>query len=98
MVSMRSIGLTTDVCLLFATRALRLLAYGLLSVVLLLYLAARGWSDQRTGWLLSMTLLGDTGHYPLAVAERCAVGIGRCGIDNPFLSQSGQRCGTFCSE
>ena len=41
---------------------------------------------------------GDTGHCPLAVAERYAIGTGRDGIDNRFLSRSWQRCGTFCSE
>src|SRR5512143_1803996 len=49
-----------DVALLFATRAVRLFAYGLLSVVLVLYLSAAGLSEARIGLLLSMTLLGDT--------------------------------------
>ena len=60
MVSMHLIDLTTDGRSLFAARVLRLLAYGSMSVVLVLYLAACGWSDQRIGWLLTMTLLGDT--------------------------------------
>ncbi|WP_235969710.1 MFS transporter [Anaeromyxobacter diazotrophicus] len=49
-----------DVRLLFATRAVRLFAYGFLSVVLVLYLAAAGLSEARIGLLLSLTLAGDT--------------------------------------
>jgi MFS family permease len=45
--------------LLFATRFLRMLAYGFLSVVLVLYLAAAGLSDGKIGVLLTLTLLGD---------------------------------------
>jgi MFS family permease len=49
-----------DVRLLFATRILRLFAYGFLSVVLLLYLSQIGLSANRTGLLLTLTLAGDT--------------------------------------
>ena len=49
-----------DVALLFATRTLRLFAYGFLSVVLVLYLSEAGLSEGRIGLLLSLTLLGDT--------------------------------------
>ncbi len=49
-----------DVRLLFATRAVRLFAYGSLSVVLVLYLAAAGLSEASIGVLLTLTLLGDT--------------------------------------
>jgi MFS family permease len=49
-----------DVALLFATRSVRLFAYGLLSVVLVLHLSAAGLSEGRIGLLLSLTLLGDT--------------------------------------
>jgi len=49
-----------DVALLFATRSVRLFAYGLLSVVLALHLAAAGLSEARIGLLLSLTLAGDT--------------------------------------
>jgi MFS family permease len=35
-------------------------AYGFLSVVLVLYLKAIGLSEDRIGWLLTLTLLGDT--------------------------------------
>jgi MFS family permease len=46
--------------LLFATRAVRMFAYGLTSVVLVLHLAAAGLSAARVGLLLTLTLLGDT--------------------------------------
>jgi len=49
-----------DVPLLFATRAVRLFGFGLLSVVLVLYLSAVGLSEARIGLLLTLTLLGDT--------------------------------------
>lgn len=52
--------LTTDERLLFATRIVRLFAYGFLSVVLVLYLAQVGLSDARIGLLLTLTLIGDT--------------------------------------
>jgi MFS family permease len=50
-----------DVPLLFATRAARLFAYGLVSVVLVLHLTAAGLSEVRIGLLLTLALLGDTG-------------------------------------
>jgi MFS family permease len=50
----------SDVATLFATRALRLFAYGALSVVLVLHLAAVGLTPARVGLLLTLTLLGDT--------------------------------------
>lgn len=49
-----------DVALLFATRSVRLFAYGFLAVVLVLYLAEAGLSEGRIGLLLTLTLLGDT--------------------------------------
>jgi MFS family permease len=49
-----------DVALLFATRSVRLFAYGFLSVVLVLYLSESGLSEARIGALLTATLLGDT--------------------------------------
>jgi MFS family permease len=51
---------TADVRLLFATRIARLFAYGLLSVVLVLYLAELGLDEGHIGLLLTLTLLGDT--------------------------------------
>ena len=49
--------LTPDGRLLFATRSARLFAYGLVSVVLVLYLAEVGLSEQQIGLLLTLTLL-----------------------------------------
>ncbi|MFI5262000.1 MAG: MFS transporter, partial [Candidatus Limnocylindrales bacterium] len=56
---MRPWGADRDVLLLFATRSLRLFGYGLLSVVLVLYLTSLGLSGGATGLLLTLTLLGD---------------------------------------
>jgi MFS family permease len=50
-----------DVPLLFATRAVRLFAYGLVSVVLVLHLSVAGLSEPEIGLLLTLALLGDTG-------------------------------------
>jgi MFS family permease len=52
-------ALTPDGRLLFATRTVRLLAYGALSVVLALYLAQLGFSDYQIGLMLTCTLVGD---------------------------------------
>ncbi len=51
----------TDARLIFATRLVRLFAYGFLSVALFLYLNAHGFSDATIGLLLTLTLLGDAG-------------------------------------
>jgi MFS family permease len=48
-----------DVALLFATRAVRLFAYGFMSVVLVLHLSALGLDERRAGLLLTLTLAGD---------------------------------------
>lgn len=53
-------SLTADGWLLFGTRFVRLFAYGALSVVLVLYLVGLGFSESRTGLLLTAILLGDT--------------------------------------
>ena len=53
--------LSQDVRMLFATRVVRLFAYGFLSVILVLYLAEVGLSGGEIGLLLTMTLVGDTG-------------------------------------
>jgi MFS family permease len=53
--------LEPDVRTLFATRVVRLFAYGFLSVILVLYLAEVGLSGGEIGLLLTMTLVGDTG-------------------------------------
>ena len=52
--------LTRDAWLLFATRFIRLFAYGALSVVLVFYLVGLGLSESETGLLLTATLIGDT--------------------------------------
>ena len=49
-----------DVRLLFAARAVRLFAYGFLSVVVVLYLAELGIPDGEIGLMLALTLAGDT--------------------------------------
>jgi MFS family permease len=48
-----------DRWLLFGSRSVRLFAYGLLSVILALHLAAVGMNDQEIGGLLTLTLVGD---------------------------------------
>jgi MFS family permease len=52
-------SLSLDGRLLFATRVVRMAAYGALAVVLALYLAALGLSETQIGTLLSLTLVGD---------------------------------------
>ena len=52
--------LPRDAWLLFATRFIRLLAYGSLSVVLVFYLIGIGLTEPQTGMLLTLTLVGDT--------------------------------------
>jgi len=52
--------IATDIRLLFATRILRLFAYGSLSVILALYLVAAGLTESEIGLLLTLTLVGDT--------------------------------------
>jgi MFS family permease len=47
------------VWLLFTTRIVRMFAYGILGVILVLYLAASGLSEARIGVLLTLTFLGD---------------------------------------
>src|SRR5437588_7974042 len=51
--------LTPDGRRLFVTRVVRLFAYGLIAVVLALYLAEAGLSDRQIGLVLSLTLAGD---------------------------------------
>ncbi|EEF57533.1 MFS transporter [Pedosphaera parvula] len=53
-------ALTPDARILFLTRILRMFAYGLISVVLVLYLSELGLSTKKIGVLLTLTLLGDT--------------------------------------
>jgi MFS family permease len=53
-------ALSADARLLFAARGVRLFAYGFLSVVFVLYLAALGLDEASIGLFLTATLLGDT--------------------------------------
>lgn len=48
-----------DIVVLFATRFARMFAYGLVSIVLVLYLAFIGMDERAIGLLLSLTLAGD---------------------------------------
>ncbi len=48
-----------DTVLLFATRIVRLFAYGFLSVVLVLYLMQAGLREKEIGYLLTLSLAGD---------------------------------------
>ena len=59
----------TDLRLLFATRALRMFAFGVASVVLVLHLTAAGLGEARAGLLITLTLLGDV-VVSLAVTTR----------------------------
>ena len=61
--------LARDTRLLFATRFIRLFAYGSLSVVLVFYLVGLGLSEQQVGVLLTLTLVGDTA-ISLAITTR----------------------------
>jgi MFS family permease len=51
--------LTRDARILFATRMARTFSYGMVSVILVLYLAAVGLDDLHIGLLLTLTLVGD---------------------------------------
>ena len=51
--------ITRDIILLFTTRTIRLFAYGFISLVLALYLAATGLSAAGVGAILTATLAGD---------------------------------------
>lgn len=53
-------NLTLDGRWLMATRMVRMFAYGLISVVLVLHLAAAGLTENQIGLLLTFTLIGDT--------------------------------------
>ncbi|MCR4308965.1 MAG: MFS transporter, partial [Deltaproteobacteria bacterium] len=50
-----------DIITLFSTRIIRLFCYGFLSVILALYLAQVGLSEQKIGLLFTLTLVGDAG-------------------------------------
>src|SRR3954447_3933008 len=48
-----------DVVLLFTTRFARMFGYGLVSIILVLYLTQIGFDERTSGLLLSLTLAGD---------------------------------------
>ena len=50
-----------NIVTLFATRIIRLICYGFLSVILALYLAQVGLPEQQIGLLFTLTLAGDAG-------------------------------------
>src|SRR5512139_983872 len=50
-----------DVRILFSTRIIRLFCYGFLSVILALYLAETGLTEQQIGLVFTFTLVGDAG-------------------------------------
>jgi hypothetical protein len=52
-------ALTRNGRLLLLSRSLRLLAFGALAVVLVLYFVALGWSEAQIGRLLALTMVGD---------------------------------------
>jgi MFS family permease len=51
--------MSRDISLLFSTRIIRLFCYGFLSVVLALYLAEAGLTEEQIGVILMLTLVGD---------------------------------------
>lgn len=51
--------LSADVRILFVTRAVRTFAYGLLAVILALFLAQRGFTNTEIGLIFTLTLVGD---------------------------------------
>jgi len=51
--------LSRDIWLLFSGRIIRLFAYGFLSIILALHLAAVGMTESEIGLLLTLTLVGD---------------------------------------
>ena len=53
-------SLARDGRLLFVTRSLRLFGFGLVSVILVLYLSRLGFPETKIGLLLTLTLVGDT--------------------------------------
>jgi MFS family permease len=53
--------MSRDILTLFSTRIIRLFCYGLVSVILALYLAQAGLPEQQIGLLFTLTLAGDAG-------------------------------------
>jgi MFS family permease len=57
---LETVGTVSDRRLLLVSRSVRLFAYGGLSVVLVFYLTALGFTTSQVGLLLTLTLVGDT--------------------------------------
>src|SRR4051812_24490856 len=74
-----------DVALLFATRAVRMFAYGFLSVVLVLYLVSIGIGTRQIGSLLTLTLIGDVALSLFLTTHADAVGRRRTLIAGAIL-------------
>lgn len=75
--------LTRDGWLLFATRCSRMFAFGLLSVVLVLYLVEVGLKEWEVGLLLTLTLAGDTAiSLPRHLARRLDPQLAQIGGDS----------------
>src|SRR2546425_860831 len=77
--------LTRDAWLLFATRFVRLFAYGSLSVVLVFYLVGVGLSQPQIGVLLTLTLVGDTVVSLILTTRADRIGRRRMLIAGSFL-------------
>jgi MFS family permease len=82
---MGKVNLTPDGKLLFASRFVRLLAYGALSVVLVFYLTALGLNEAQAGLVLSLTLAGDTVISLLLTTQADKFGRRRTLIAGAFL-------------
>jgi MFS family permease len=86
----RRLGLTRDGRLLFAGRALRTFGFGYLSVILALYLAARGLSAPQIGAVLTATLVEDALETTFLAAVADRVGRRRILVVTPlFLTLAG---------
>jgi hypothetical protein len=51
--------LSSDGRLILLSRAVRLFAFGALSIILVLHFSAMGWSESAIGRLLALTMIGD---------------------------------------
>src|SRR5215471_12983644 len=78
-------ALTRDGRLLFVTRFLRLFAYGMLAVVLVLYLTSIGLTEWQTGLLMTLTLAGDTAISLVLTTQSDRLGRRRMLIVGSFL-------------
>jgi MFS family permease len=80
---------STDVRLLFTSRAVRLFAFGFLSVVLALYLDACGLSTRTIGLVLTMALVGDAVLSLLITTSADRIGRKRMLIASAVLMAAG---------